>query len=431
MAAGPETDAVVAGMACKPARMPIEIRVTTPDEYRAAADVFRGALLSPPSTDDDWAKPSIVDSWSDGHSVSAWEGARCVGHASAFHFTTVVPGGATVPTAAITRIGVRQTHTRQGVLTRAMHRLLHDAVAQGKVLASLRASEAVIYGRFGFAVAGETWSIEIDRLRGVRVTAPTAAGSIRLLERDEVLGTIGEIHDLVGLDRPGAIKRPTWMHQRYLEDVLSGEKAAYAIVHTAPDGTDDGWAQYSLEWPETFAEHSGGVCEVADVWGADSSVELALWKFILELDLVERVRAEERPGDDAVRFALNDQRHYLSRCRNDEQWLRLLDVDAALVARTYNAAATPVTIAITDPMFERNNGTWHVGAGGARRVAGAAADDADLATDINGISAAYMGGTAWHDLLVGGHVQQRRAGAVAAADLLFASRPLPRCGSFF
>ena len=89
--------------------MPIEIRVTTPDEYRAAADVFRGALLSPPSTDDDWAKPSIVDSWSDGHSVSAWEGARCVGHASAFHFTTVVPGGATVPTAAITRIGVRQT----------------------------------------------------------------------------------------------------------------------------------------------------------------------------------------------------------------------------------------------------------------------------------------------------------------------------------
>ncbi|NMD25614.1 MAG: GNAT family N-acetyltransferase, partial [Actinobacteria bacterium] len=165
--------------------MPIEIRVTTPDEYRAAADVFRGALLSPPSTDDDWAKPSIVDSWSDGHSVSAWEGARCVGHASAFHFTTVVPGGATVPTAAITRIGVRQTHTRQGVLTRAMHRLLHDAVAQGKVLASLRASEAVIYGRFGFAVAGETWSIEIDRLRGVRVTAPTAAGSIRLLERDE------------------------------------------------------------------------------------------------------------------------------------------------------------------------------------------------------------------------------------------------------
>lgn len=78
----------------------------------------------------------------------------------AFHFTTVVPGGATVP--CCIRIGVRQTHTRQGVLY-AMHRLLHDAVAQGKVLASLRASEAVIYGRFGFAVAGETWSIEIDR----------------------------------------------------------------------------------------------------------------------------------------------------------------------------------------------------------------------------------------------------------------------------
>ena len=410
--------------------MTIEIRVTAPDEYRAAADVFRGALLFPPSTDEDWAKPDLVASWAEGHWISAWDGTTCVGHFGAFHLHTVVPGGATLPTAGVTRVGVRPTHRRRGLLTTAMQRVLHDAVEQGKVLASLRASEAVIYQRFGFAVAGESWSIEIDLRRGARVVAPVAPGSIRLLATHEVLDTISEIHSRVGLDRPGAIVRPRWMHQRYLGDVLAGDKAAYAIVHTSADGIDDGWAAYSLEWPEVFADHSGGNCEVADVWAANPSVELALWKFILELDLVERVRAEERPGDDAVKFALDNQRRYLTRGRHDEQWLRLLDVNAALAARSYGPGASAVTIAVTDPLFPQNNGSWRVSADGAERVQ-AGPEAADLVTDINGISATYMGGTAWHDLLVAGQVEQRRPGAVVAADVLFASRPLPRCGSFF
>ena len=110
-----------------------------------------------------------------------------------------------------------------------------------------------------------------------------------------LVDTVSEIHARVGLDRPGAIIRPHWMHVRYLADVVAAGKAAYAIVHTSADGLDDGWAAYSLDWPEVFADDSGGNCDVSDLWGASPGVELALWKFILELDLVDRVRAEERP----------------------------------------------------------------------------------------------------------------------------------------
>ena len=410
----------------------IDIRVTEPHEWRAAADIFRGALLYAPSADEDWEKPelSLKDSWADSISITAWDGGRCVGHAAGFHFTTVVPGGATLPTSGVSRVGVRQTHTRRGVLTRAMHRLLRDSYEQGKVLASLRASEAVIYSRFGFAVAGECCDIEIDRRRGARVVAPVAPGSIRILEREETLATVATLHARVGLDRPGAVGRAEWMHRRVLADALANEKAAYVIVHTAPDGTDDGWALYTTEWPDSFGEHVGGVCEVADVWGADAMVELALWKFILELDLVDTVRGSERPIDDAVRFALANPRHYHAKLRYDEQWLRVLDADAALRARTYAAAADAVTIAVTDPLFEHNNGVWRVSATGAERVSLTPAE-ADLATTINGLSAAYLGGTAWSDLHVCSQVLQQHPGAVATADLLFASRPLPRCGTFF
>lgn len=411
--------------------MAFEIRTTQPDEWRAAADTFRAALLNAPSTDAEWDKAHIVDSWQDQHSLSAWEGARCIGHAAAFPFLTVVPGGAILPTAGVTRVGVRQTHTRRGVLTEMMTRLLRESVEQGKVLASLRASEAVIYGRFGFAVAGEAWAAEIDVRRGVRVVAPTAPGSIRILQPDEVLPTVAALHPRVCFDRPGAIARPGWMLERYLGDAIEGEKATYVIVHSDPDGVDDGWAQYALEWPETFGQPAGGICTVEDVWATDPSVELALWKFVLGLDLLDTVRADERPLDDAVRFALNDQRYYLSVARFDEQWVRLLDVDAALRTRTYNPSSATVTIAVTDPIFPANTGTWRIGSDAVDKVADAASDDADLATTINGISAAYLGGTAWWDIAVSGRVEQRRAGAIAEADTLFASHPLPRCGSFF
>ena len=410
--------------------MSIEFRRTQPDERRAAADVFRTALLFPLSSDDDWAKPHLVASWVDCLSISAWDGMQCVGHAAAFPFVTAVPGGARLATAGVSRVGVRQTHTRRGVLTTAMHQLLHDSADAGMALASLRASEAVIYDRFGFAVAGESWDIEIDRRAGARVVVPVAEGTIRILDRDDTLATISELHERVGFDRPGTIGRPMWMHERYLEDALGTAKATYVIVHTNTDGIDDGWAQYTLDWLESSVAHAGGKCSVEDLWGATPAVELALWKFILDLDLIDVVHATERPLDDAVRFGLRNQRHYLSKLRNDEQWLRLLDVDAALSARTYNSTRATLTIAISDSLFGANCGTWEVSSSGAQRST-VSADNADLVTAIDGVSAAYMGGTAWHDLWVAGVVRQQRTGALAAADMLFASRPLPRCGSFF
>ena len=411
--------------------MSIEIRLTQPDEWRTAAAAFRAALISPPQSDEDWATPDLPASWADSISVSAWDSERCVGHAAGFRLQSVVPGGAVVPMSGVTRVGVLQTYKRQGILSGMMQRLLSEARAEGAVLAGLRASEAVIYGRFGFAVAGDACDVQIDCRRGIRLTVPVAHGSIRFVARDEMLATVTAVHARVGLDRPGALVRPEWMHQRFLTDALGTEKAAFVIVHTDEHGVDDGWAMYTTQWNESFADPSGGdSCEVSDVWGATPQVELALWKFILGLDLIDTVRAEERPVDDAIRFALHNPRLYHAKLRWDEQWLRLLDVDAALAARTFNPSGGAVTITVTDPLFPDNDGTWRVSADGAVRVEVAAAA-VDLVTDIGGLSAAYLGGTGWYEVAIGGRVTEQTPGALATADALFASRPLPRCGSHF
>lgn len=412
--------------------MNYQVRRTTEAEWRVVADTMRLALLAAPSTDADWEKPAAAESWRAGLSLSAWvaagDGERCIGHAGAFDMQMLLPGGAVVPMAGVTRVGVLSTHRRQGVLTTLMQQLLRDSLAAGRPIATLRASEAVIYGRFGFQVAGEVNDIDIGA--GARVAAPVADGTLRILRREETLEAVFAIHARVGLDRPGTVNRTRWSLTRSLEAALAPDKAAYVVVHTSPAGIDDGYACYQLDWPPGHGTHTGGKCRVEDIWGASPSVELALWKYLLEIDLIESVRAFDRPIDDPLRFALHDQRRYAVKGRRDEQWLRLLDVDAALTARTYNPTPEVVTIAVSDPLFAANEGVWRVSADGAERVADRSGR-ADLVTTINGLSGAYLGGTSWHELTVAGVVTADDAAAIRAADLLFASRPLPRCGSFF
>ena len=284
---------------------------------------------------------------------------------------------------------------------------------------SLRASEAVIYGRYGFGMAGEYVEAAIDAARARPVAGQAAGGHVRLLPPDEIHDTIHDVYDRAVHRRPGMLTRPDSWWQRYFRDAVSGAKNSYVVVHVDGHGVVDGYAHYDVAWNDDGAP--GGKGEVQDVIGIDDAVELALWGYLLDIDLVRSWKADERPVDDIVRAAIADRRAYSVKCVDDEQWLRVIDVDAALSARTYNAAAGEVSIGVTDPLVDRNNGTWRVSAAGAERTS----DSPDLAVDIATLSATYLGGTAWQLLAAVGDVEVRSPAAPATADTLFASHLLP------
>ena len=140
-------------------------------------------------------------------------------------------------------------------------------------------------------------------------------------------------------------------------------------------------------------------------------------------------RSSERPVNDPIRRALHDVRAYETRQIDDEQWVRLLDVDAALTARTYGPCSTTVTIAVSDPLIEDNNDRWAISGGGARRTS----DPADLIVDISTLSAAFMGSVAWRDITASGLLPVD-VGAVDARTARRAVRRATRigyCGTFF
>jgi predicted acetyltransferase len=222
------------------------------------------------------------------------------------------------------------------------------------------------------------------------------------------------------------VSRPIFLWKRYLDDALEGEKASFVVVHTSIDGTDDGVAHYTVSWHEEPFGATYGVGEVHDVWGATPGVELALWQHMLGIDLVRHFDVEERPLDDPLRLAVADPRSYDTKNRFDEQWLRILDVEACLAARTYRPTRS-ITIAVRDPLFADNNCTFEVGVDGVRRL-GASAADLDVEIDV--LSAAYLGTVSWSELAAVGRVTGDGV-AIDRADDLFACRPHAWCGSFF
>jgi predicted acetyltransferase len=404
----------------------IEIRATRPEEMRKAAETAMAALLFPRATDEEWPARSV--SWLDADSFSAWDGERCVGHAAAYRLDTTVPGGARLPTAAVTRVGVLPTHTRRGLLTGMMRELLETAHGNGAVLASLRASEAVIYSRYGYGIAGEAVAARITP-QALRPVKDPAAGSMRILERGEVLAVVPALYDRCARWRPGSISRTPSMMSRYLDDATSGAKPSFVAVHSDEAGVDDGYVHYSIAWAQPDPDALDmGKGEIHDLFGVDAAVERALWSYVLDIDLVQLWLADERPVDDAVRLGGRDTRGYRVRDRWDEQWLRLLDVGTALRSRTYGAAAGAVSIAVDDPWFAGNCATWRIDSDGAQHADGTRVG---LRVPIEVMSAAYLGGTSWRELADAGRVDVADPAALAVADALFGVRPAPFCGSFF
>ena len=111
----------------------------------------------------------------------------------------------------------------------------------------------------------------------------------------------------------------------------------------------------------------------------------------------------------------------------DEQWLRLLDVDAALAARRYAAVGASVVVEVRDEQLPANAGCFRIGPDHAAR----STDPVDVRLDVTELGALYLGGVRAADLAATGRLEERRAGAAAALDALLAVGAAPWCGSFF
>jgi predicted acetyltransferase len=358
--------------------------------------------------------------------LAAFDGDQIVGTAGAFSLELTVPGLARVPAAGLGFVAVLPTHRRRGILSALVQRHLDDAAARGELAGLLYASEAGIYGRFGYGTASQYVEYELDPRRAAFHTPGQDSGRVRLVEGDEALRLLPQVHDRHRRRQPGDIARFPWLWELLVRDakwLREGDGPTFFAVHEAEPGNLDGYVIWRVE-PRWTGGLADSLVRVRELIALTPQAEGALWRLVLDLDLAGTVRIVNRPLDEPLRWRLADSRQLRTTRVSDGLWVRLLDLEAALAARGY-AADGALVVEVTDPQRPRNQGRFRLEAGQAGATCARSGADPDLVLDVAALGAAWLGGMRLASLARAGRVRQVRPGALARADAMLACDPAP------
>jgi predicted acetyltransferase len=366
--------------------------------------------------------------------LCAYEDGRMVGTSTVLPFELTLPGGAGVPTAGLTWVAVLPTHRRRGILRRLVRAQLGGMANRGELLSALIASEANIYGRFGYGPATGVVSFSVERAYAAFAEPAQNPGRVVLLSGDEATVQLPQLYERLRHTQPGAVSRSAGWWTEYLYDPLrhrEGGSAMFHAQHETSAGVPDGYVTYRVkdEWEGALPLSS---VLVVELMAEDPEVYHALWDFILGTDLCRTVSFSRARVDEPLRWLLADPRRFRVDALVDYLWLRILDVRRALEARTYacgGRVVLEVTSGFPAPNVDRFVLTVDPGAGKGECVP--TTTSPDLRLGLDSLGAAYLGGVSFSELARGRRVHELVVGAVARADSMFRTNTAPYCVTEF
>ena len=311
-----------------------------------------------------------------------------------------------------------------------MKHQLYDIHERGEPVALLWASESAIYGRFGYGQASPQVRLSgKTKTTGFRPDVDLGSGSVGEVERDQAIPVIKRLHQTLLPERVGALNRnDAWWDVKWHdpEPWRRGATAYRFALHYDRRGRPDGFVAFRVKnnW-----EESGAEVIIDELDAASSAARGALWRFVLDLDLVRRFTRHGAPLDEEVRYLVSDL-HSIKAELEDGTYARLVDVPRALEARRY-LTDLEVIIRVEDPLLRQNSGTFQLAGGpdGASVTKGRGRPD--LVMDVRDLSAIYLGGTPLAALARAGLVAERTKGAAAAVGAAFGWSQPPFCPDFF
>lgn len=358
----------------------------------------------------------------------AEDGDAVVAHAAAYTRDLTVPG-AVLPAAHVTLVAVAPTHRRRRLLTRMMERQLREVRDAGREpVAVLWASESAIYPRYGYGLAAQQLTIDVQN-REVRLTV-APAGAVRAVDPAGSWKTFAQVYEQERPNRPGWSSRDERWWQFVLADPESRRDGATewrAAVVDGPAGPA-GYALWRTRGKWTPSGPQGEVL-VREVVATGPETYAALWALLLDIDLTRTVNAEFVAADDPLLHMVDSPRRLSARFL-ESLWVRLVDLPGALAARRY-AAPVDVVLDVVDPLLDGNTGRWRL-TGGPDGAACAPTDDpADVACTVRELGSAYLGGVSLAALGRGGRVRELTPGTLDRTAVAFGWHRLPAATEVF
>lgn len=354
----------------------------------------------------------------------AYDGDQVVGGGSIYSFDVTVPGGAAVPSAGITWVGIMPTHRRRGALRQLMNRMFEDAAARHEPLAVLWASEGSIYQRFGYGLSTLATKVDLERDRAILVPPEPPTGRVRLVDIDEARRSFPPIFEYSRSRIPGFYSRnQPWWDIEVLADfkwARRGFDRKFYALHESEAGQPDAYAMYRVKGDWSGVPES--ILAVQEIMALDGDALREMWRFILGVDLIKRITTRGGSiNEPLVLMTLEPRRVNLH--VGDGMWLRIVDVAAALQRRGYSADGT-VVLDVRDEFLPEAGGRFRLTTSGGQGTVERTADAADIALDASELGSLYLGGFTFNDLARAGRTRELTSGARARADAMLYS-PVP------
>lgn len=398
--------------------MSYEIRYARRDELSGVTDLDGASFGSQYGPDD--IKDVVLDLDVD-RMLVAVDGTRIVGASCEVPFSMTLPGGCT-PALGLSWVSVEITHRRRGILRALVEQQLRDAAGRGVPVSVLTASEASIYGRFGFGIATRTATRAVDR-RNAHLLAPPADHGVTRCSTDEARSVLPGLYDRWRRMTPGALDRSDDRWQVALlerEWTQQGRSALFHLVHP------DGYVSYRIARGHD-AHGAGNVCSIVDYVVCSPAAHAALWHVLLGMDLCTRIETDRLPMDDPLPHLLTDSRRVTTTAVADGLWARPLDVAALLSARTY-AVELDVVLRVRDPLL--GDRTVRLAGGPDGATCEPTNDNADVELTVAALGGAVVGGSRIAELARSGAVTGPQP-LLSRLDRAFLADVEPQLGTYF
>ncbi|HET6696568.1 MAG TPA: GNAT family N-acetyltransferase [Gaiellaceae bacterium] len=402
--------------------MSVEIRTASRDERLDALQPIWHYFGTATKPGEERAN-RVLNVLPEGRMHVATDNGSIVGGAGAFQFELTVPGGS-VRTAGVTVVGVLPSHRRRGILREMMRAQLDDIQARGEPLAALWASEASIYRRYGYGLAALCGDMNIPRTHSDFVRPVERKGNVRIVGHDEALALCPPVYDQVCAETPGMFARTLeWWKSRVLDDPewrrFGGGELSVAVLEA--DGRPQAYALYRLNFSYEDGVPTGKVV-VLEAMGAEPEAEIAVWRFLLDIDWMASIEAELLPLDHPLLLLAAEPGRLRFRV-GDGIFLRIVDVGAALAGRSF-ATDDDLVLEVADTFCPWNDARFTVR--GQKTM-----EEPDLRLPVDTLGSVYLGGFTFRQLARVGRVEEVSEGALDRADALFRSERAPWCPEIF
>jgi predicted acetyltransferase len=308
-----------------------------------------------------------------------------------------------------------------------MKQLLEGAHERGEPIAALWVAEETIYGRFGCGMSSINGEIRIDREHTHYRKHWERTLVARQITREEALNSFPSVYEQVAPQIPGMLSRTRdWWEVRQLLDDPDDRRGTGPLlcVLFEREGKRAGYARYRHR-TEFIEGCSNSTLEVNEAIGVDTAATAEVWRYLFDVDLIAQIHAEYMPIDHPLFFMLAEPRRLRLRAQ-DGIWLRLIDVEAALRARSF-AGGEQLVLEVADSFCPWNEGCYRIEEGEVSRVKG----DPDLRLDVRELASVFMGGFSFSRLHRAGLIEELRPGGIACADRLFTTPVAPWCPEMF